>query len=90
MNGNPQAHADELYQLLDDLAQRERGPRRLLDAVGKDSWPSLGVYFLYEDGEVRANGSNRVVRVGTHALTGTSKTTLWGRLRQAPRAAHRP
>jgi hypothetical protein len=28
------------------------------------------------------NGSRRVVRVGTHALTATGKATLWGRLRQ--------
>jgi hypothetical protein len=29
-----------------------------------------------------ADGSSRVVRVGTHALTATSQATLWGRLRQ--------
>jgi hypothetical protein len=40
------------------------------------------VYFFFEDGEVRADGGLRLVRVGTHALTATSKATLWGRLRQ--------
>src|SRR5262249_52764814 len=45
-------------------------------------WPRCGVYFFYEDGEVRADGSGRVVRGGTHALTATSRATLWGRLRQ--------
>jgi hypothetical protein len=50
------------------------------------SWLSCcqvrGVYFFYEPGEVRAGGRDRVVRVGTHALTTTSQATLWGRLRQ--------
>jgi hypothetical protein len=82
MNRNRQAHADQIYRLLHELAQRERGLRRLVDAPAKDGWPRLGVYFFFEDGEVRANGSLRVVRVGTHALTATSKATLWGRLRQ--------
>jgi len=59
------------------------GERRLLrDCQGTDGWPGRGVYFFYEDGEVRADGSRRVVRVGTHALTVTSRSTLWGRLRQ--------
>jgi hypothetical protein len=40
------------------------------------------VYFFYEGGETRADGRPRVVRVGTHALTAASGTTLWGRLRQ--------
>jgi hypothetical protein len=45
-------------------------------------WPRHGVYFFNKDGEDRADGSRRVVRVGTHALTTTSQTTLWARLRQ--------
>jgi hypothetical protein len=82
MTGNRQTHADQLYRLLDELAQRERGPRRLIDATAKDGWPRHGVYFFFEDGEVRANGNGRVVRVGTHALTAASRATLWSRLRQ--------
>jgi hypothetical protein len=40
------------------------------------------VYFFYECDEARSNGDLRIVRVGTHALTATAKSTLWGRLRQ--------
>ena len=58
------------------------GPRRLADSHGSDGWPRHGVYFFYEPGETRADGTDRVVRVGTHALTATSQATLWGRLRQ--------
>jgi hypothetical protein len=64
------------------LAELLQGPRRLRDCHGTDGWPRHGVYFFYESGEVRADGGDRVVRVGTHALTATSQATLWGRLRQ--------
>jgi hypothetical protein len=73
---------DQLYLLLDDLARRQGGPVRLRDCTGTAGWPRRGVYFFCEDGEVRADGNGRVVRVGTHALTASSRTTLWARLRQ--------
>jgi hypothetical protein len=82
MTSDRQGHTDQLYLLLEDLASREEGPRRLRKCTASTGWPRQGVYFFYEDGEVRADGSNRIVRVGTHALTVTSRTTLWARLRQ--------
>jgi hypothetical protein len=82
MSSRRHAHTEHFYVLLAELAQREAGPRRLRDCAGTDGWPRHGVYFFYEDGEVRADGSGRVVRVGTHAVTATSGTTLWARLRQ--------
>ena len=69
MNSGRQAHTEHFYGLLTELAQRETGLRRLRDCAGTDEWPRHGVYFFNEDGEARANGSGRVVRVGTHALT---------------------
>ena len=69
----------EFCQLLAELG----GVRRLRDCRAGDCPAGGGVYFFFEDREVRGDGSSRVVRVGTHALTATSKaTTLWGRLRQ--------
>jgi hypothetical protein len=76
------ADTDRFYLLLGELARRVGGPRLLCDCTGAQDWPRHGVYFFFEDGESRANGSCRVVRVGTHALTPTSRTTLWDRLRQ--------
>ena len=39
------------------------------------------MYFFFEDGEFREDGSTpRVVRVGTHAVSADSRTTLWNRL----------
>ena len=48
------------------------------------SWPPRGVYFVFEPGELRSDTGKgpRVVRVGSHALSDTSKTTLWNRLSQ--------
>jgi len=76
------AAVERFYLALAELAEFLHGPRRLRDCHGADRWPRHGVYFFYEHGEVRADGSDRVVRVGTHALTATSQATLWGRLRQ--------
>jgi hypothetical protein len=47
-------------------------------------WPTRGVYFFFEPGEVRHgdDGTARVVRIGTHALKRGSRTTLWQRLSQ--------
>jgi hypothetical protein len=44
------------------------------------NWPQRGVYFFFEDSELRDNGEPRVVRVGTHALKVDSGTSLWHRL----------
>lgn len=74
--------AEMFYRLLVQLAGFLHGPRLLHDCRGSDGWPLHGVYFFYEAGERRADGRDRVVRVGTHALTATSQATLWGRLRQ--------
>jgi len=74
--------ADGFYRALGQLAEMLAGPRVLRECRGADGWPRQGVYFFFEVGEVRADGSGRVVRVGTHALTATSQATLWGRLRQ--------
>jgi len=45
-------------------------------------WPKQGVYFFLETGEQRCQSEAglRVVRVGTHAVSRGSKTTLWKRL----------
>ncbi len=69
------------HLLLGELADRLGGARTLADVTGRSGWPSAGVYFFSEPGEVREGGGPRVVRIGTHALTETSKTTLWSRLR---------
>ena len=73
---------DCFYALLRDLADRTGGPMHLTDGGLARACPRSGLYFFFENGEFRPNGKPRVVRVGTHGLTATSKATLWGRLRQ--------
>lgn len=74
----------DYYALLAVLSERTGGPRRLRDCSGRMYWPNRGVYFFMEDGEARSDSGSgpRIVRVGTHALTDSSRTKLWARLRQ--------
>ncbi len=72
------------YDLLGELHGILGGFRQLHDCDGGMPWPMRGVYFFFEEGEQRTESGTgpRVVRVGTHALTTTSKTRLWDRLKQ--------
>jgi len=73
---------DRFYKLLDRLSARLGGPRCLGQCRGVDGWPERGVYFFFEEGESREGGPPRVVRVGTHAVSQGSRTSLWQRLAQ--------
>lgn len=77
-------HLRRFYELLEILSQKVDGEKMLQDCHGRMPWPKGGVYFFYESGEKRSDSGEglRVVRVGTHALTEKSKSTLWGRLSQ--------
>ena len=73
---------DDFYELLNELRAQTGGPRTLEECTGSMNWPKRGVYFFFEEGEIRADGSARTVRVGTHALGVGARSTLWGRLAQ--------
>lgn len=74
---------DRFYDLLDILAERVGGPRRLKNCTGYMDWPNRGVYFFLEPGETRAGTDHqRITRVGTHAVSTGSGTSLWDRLKQ--------
>lgn len=72
------------YEILDCLAQKIGGPRLLMNCAGHQLWPKRGVYFFFEHVESRSDSGVglRVVRIGTHALTDNSKSSLWSRLAQ--------
>jgi hypothetical protein len=70
------------YDLLAGLEGRPGQGRALAEYDGRAGWPPRGVYFFREPGENRAGaGTARVVRVGTHAVSTGSRSTLWQRLR---------
>jgi hypothetical protein len=72
------------YTILDLLEHKLGGKRVLASCDGRMNWPQRGVYFFFESWEMRIHSGEgpRVVRVGTHALTRGSQTTLWNRLSQ--------
>ena len=77
-----QSDLDRFYGLLVELETRSGGKRQLTHCDGRMGWPERGVYFFFENGELRSDqATHRVVRVGTHGLR-PSKSTLWGRLSQ--------
>ena len=77
-----EACLDRFYDLLARLEKANGGKRQLAGCHGQMDWPERGVYFFFEDGELRADGTTpRVVRVGTHGLR-KSNATLWSRLSQ--------
>lgn len=93
MTSNPTpdriADTSRFYDLLAGIELRVGGRRTLATCDGRMDWPQRGVYFFFEAGERRSlsGGGDRVVRVGTHALTDRSKTKLWARLSQHRRGA---
>jgi len=81
------ARLDDLktfYRILALLHDRAGGYRTLANSNRRMNWPPRGVYFFFEHGEARTHsgGGLRVVRVGTHAVSIGSCTTLWQRLSQ--------
>jgi hypothetical protein len=72
------------YVLVDRLNARLGGPCTLANMRSFRDCPPRGVYFFFESGEDRRESGDgpRVVRVGTHALTDGSRSTLRQRLRQ--------
>ncbi|MEZ4266750.1 MAG: hypothetical protein R3F39_10260 [Myxococcota bacterium] len=74
----------DFYAVLGLLAAKTGGPRALSECHGRMGWPRRGVYYFFEPGEPRGAGADglRVVRVGTHAVSSKSRTSLWQRLAQ--------
>ena len=75
----------DFYKLMNKLFVAQLGGRRLGESSGKSGWPQRGVYIFLEPSEI-SNDAHvgkmkfRVTRVGTHAVSKESKTTLWDRI----------
>jgi len=73
---------ETFYQIITDLEKVVGGKHLLAECHGRMAWPERGVYFFFEDGQLRENSKPRVVRIGTHGLKNGSKRRLWERLSQ--------
>ena len=83
VDSDRRADVDRLYALLARLDERVGGARRLGDCTGYMDWPNRGVYLFLAPGETRAESeAPRVTRVGTHAVSAGSSTTMWDRVKQ--------
>lgn len=78
------AWMDRFYELLFRVvALNSNAHRKLSQQTASSVAYERGLYFFFEDGEQRMTSpfQQRVVRVGTHAVSQGSKATLWNRLR---------
>ncbi len=84
MASNRREQLIRFYSILNRLEHAIGGARRLADCSGRLAWPTRGVYFFQELGELRTDTGDgpRIIRVGTHALRAGSGTKLWTRLSQ--------
>lgn len=73
---------EHLYEILDRLEAEHGGKRRLKNCDGYMDWPDRGVYFFFAPDETRESTDHlRLTRIGTHAVSAGSQTSLWNRLR---------
>jgi hypothetical protein len=74
---------ERFYALLSELRELPGQGLTFGELTRAQRLPIRGVYFICEPGEtIRGPGARfRVVRVGTHAVSRGSRSTLWGRLR---------
>ncbi|MBP1096321.1 hypothetical protein JOE50_006851 [Bradyrhizobium japonicum] len=98
LNGESKLKADlkEFYKIMARLWRSQRGGRRFTEMTGKMDWPERGVYFIADAAQKIEQRSSvpRIIRVGTHAVSKGSRTTLWDRIgthrgTQAGEGSHR-
>ncbi len=76
------ADLDRLYSLLAELEDQVGGKQHLRDCTGYMDWPDRGVYFFFAADERRDKSDQlQLTRIGTHAVSSGSGTSLWNRLR---------
>lgn len=78
---NRRADLDHLYHLLSELKEQVGGMQTLAECNGRLDWPEKGIYIFFAPDEVKRDSDHpRITRIGTHAVSQGSGTTLWNRL----------
>lgn len=74
---------EAFYLLLAELENGLGGMRCFGKCTGALDWPDRGLYLFFDHEETRLFDptAQRVIRVGTHAVSEGSKSTLWQRLK---------
>ncbi|MEA1015388.1 DUF6884 domain-containing protein [Sphingosinicella sp. LY1275] len=63
------------------LWNAQNGGRQIAETSGRMEWPQRGVYLVLDaGGAATRSGMPRITRVGTHAVSIGSRTSLWDRL----------
>jgi hypothetical protein len=72
----------KFYKIMERLWQGQKGGRRFVEMNGRMNWPERGVYFITGEAPEfeRSAPMPRIIRVGTHAVSKGSRTTLWDRI----------
>lgn len=82
---NSQRNQDlsRLYEILTQEKFKDKYYNSFANLTGRNSLPKRGIYFFMRKSDVRAfePQSERIIRVGTHAVSNKSKSTLWQRLK---------
>ena len=74
------AMAKPFFSLMREVWQFQEKGRCIGETNGRQDWPKRGVYFILSANSALQRGFPRIIRVGTHAVSQGSQTTLWNRL----------
>lgn len=72
--------------LIRRLTRAQGGGRLVATCSGRQPWPQRGLYFITEP--VGREGAALITRIGTHAVSLGSRTTLWDRVSTHRGAGH--
>lgn len=84
MNNEASLRSDigRLNHYTKQLWRAQKGGRSIIETSGRMDWPARGVYIVL-DGEknpVSRSDIPRIARIGTHAISAGSQTSMWNRL----------
>jgi hypothetical protein len=71
---------NRFYRIMRHLWIAQGRGRRIGDCSGQLPWPERGVYFVTAEPTADRGGMPRIIRVGTHAVSLGSRTSLWNRI----------